>query len=62
MDANSFIKVILTAVIGITLASYSSMSDDVTINKVRIDKVENTIENIGKQIDYLHWNLIRSKK
>jgi hypothetical protein len=62
MDANSFIKVILTAVIGITLASYSSMSDDVTINKVRIDKVENTIEKIGKQIDDLHWNLIRSKK
>ena len=62
MDVGSFIKIVITAVIGITIASYSSMSEDVTINKVRIDKVENTIEKIGKQIDDLHWNLIRSKK
>ena len=62
MDANSFIKVILTAVIGITLASYSSMSDDVTINKVRIDKVEKSIDKMGKQMDDIHWHFIRSKK
>lgn len=62
MDAGSFIKIIITAVIGITIASYSSMSEDVTINKVRIDKVEGLLNKMSKQIEDIHWHFIRSKE
>lgn len=62
MEASALIKIIITAVIGITIASYSTMSKDVTTNKVRIDRVEKGLDKMGKQINDLHWNLIRSKK
>ena len=62
MEAGGLIKVIITALIGITIASYSTMSKDVTANKVKIDRVEKNFDKMGKQIDQIHWHFIRSKK
>ena len=62
MDAGGLVKIIITALIGITIASYSTMSKDVTANKVKIDRVEKNFDKMGKQIDQIHWHFIRSKK
>ena len=62
MEAGGLVKIIITALIGITIASYSTMSKDVTANKVKIDRVEKNFDKMGKQIDQIHWHFIRSKK
>ena len=62
MEAGGLLKVIITAVIGITIASFSTMSKDVTANKVKIERVEKNFDKMGKQIDQIHWHFIRSKK
>ena len=62
MEAGGLVKIIITALIGITIASYSTMSKDVTANKVKIDRVEKNFDKMGKQINEIHWYFIRSKK
>ena len=62
MEAGGLVKIIITALIGITIASYSTMSKDVTANKVKIDRMEKNFDKKGKQISEIHWNFIRSKK
>ncbi len=62
MEAGGLVKIIITALIGITIASYSTMSKDVTANKVKIDRVEKNFDKMGKQINDIHWHFIRSKK
>ena len=62
MEAGGLVKIIITALIGITIASYSTMSKDVTANKVKIDRVEKNFDKMGKQISEIHWYFIRSKK
>ena len=62
MEAGGLVKIIITALIGITIASYSTMSKDVTANKVKIDRMEKNFDKMGKQIDQIHWHFIRSKK
>lgn len=62
MEAGGLVKIIITALIGITIASYSTMSKDVTANKVKIDRMEKNFDKMGKQISEIHWHFIRSKK
>ena len=62
MEAGGLVKIIITALIGITIASYSTMSKDVTANKVKIDRMEKNFDKKGKQISEIHWHFIRSKK
>ena len=62
MDGQSITKVIVTAVIGLAIVSFATTTQDVTANKVRIDKVEGSIDKMSKQMDDVHWHLIRKDR
>ena len=62
MDGQTIAKIIVTAVIGLTIVSFATTTQDVTTNKVRIDKVEGSIDKMSKQMDDVHWHLIRKDR
>ena len=62
MDGQSIAKIIVSAVIGLTIVSFATTTQDVTANKVKIDKIEHSIEKMGKQMDDVHWHLIRKDR
>tara|TARA_B100000809_G_scaffold40563_1_gene35413 strand:+ start:550 stop:741 length:192 start_codon:yes stop_codon:yes gene_type:complete len=62
MDGQSIVKIIVTAVIGLTIVSFATTTQDVTANKVRIDKVESSVDKMSKQMDDVHWHLIRKDR
>ena len=62
MDYGTLARVIVTAVIGLVIASAASVNQDVIRNKVRIQHTEEKIHQIGKQVNEIHWYLLRRKK
>tara|TARA_Y100000004_G_scaffold68047_3_gene76329 strand:- start:2310 stop:2495 length:186 start_codon:yes stop_codon:yes gene_type:complete len=54
-------KIAVGTVISLVIASYASMSKDVTTNKVRIDGLEKSVKRTEKMVNDLHWHLLRNK-
>ena len=61
MEFEAVFKIIVGAVISLVIASYASMSKDVTSNKVKIDGLENSVKRTEKMVNDLHWHLLRKK-
>ena len=62
MNSAALIKIVITAVIGLVIASAASMNEDVTTNKVRIDRMEKSINKMSTQINEIHWHFIRRSR
>lgn len=61
MEFEAIFKVVVGAVITLVIASYASMSEDVTSNKVKIDNLNTSIKRTEKMVQDLHWHLLRKK-
>tara|TARA_Y100001937_G_scaffold52977_1_gene73188 strand:- start:683 stop:868 length:186 start_codon:yes stop_codon:yes gene_type:complete len=61
MEFEAIFKVVVGAVITLVIASYASMSEDVTRNKVKIDNLNTSIKRTEKMVQDLHWHLLRKK-
>lgn len=62
MDFEAVFKVVVGAIISLTIAAFASMTKDVTANKVKIDGLQNSIKRTEKMVDDIHWHFIRGKK
>ncbi len=61
MQFEAIFKIAVGTVISLVIASYASMSKDVTTNKVRIDGLEKSVKRTEKMVNDLHWHLLRNK-
>jgi hypothetical protein len=62
MEFEAVFKVVVGAIISLVIASFASMSKDVTANKVKIDGLQNSVKRTEKMVDDIHWHFIRGKK
>ena len=62
MEFDVIFKVIVGAVISLVIASFASMTKDVTSNKVRIDNLDNSVKRTEKMVNDIHSYLLRRKK
>ena len=62
MDYGTLVRIIITAVVGLVIASAASVNQDVTRNKVRIKNTEEKLQQIGKQVNEIHWYLLKREK
>lgn len=62
MDYEAVFKVVIGAIISLTIAAFASMTKDVTANKVKIDGLQDSIKRTEKMVDDIHWHFIRGKK
>ena len=62
MDFDVVLKFAIGALISLGIASFASMSSDVTTNKVRIDNLDGNMKRMGKKIDEIHWFLLKERK
>ena len=61
MQFEAIFKIAVGTIISLVIASYASMSKDVTTNKVRIDGLEKSVKRTEKMVNDLHWHLLRNK-
>lgn len=61
MEFEAVFKIVVGAIISVVIASFASMSKDVTTNKVRIDSLEKSVKSTEKMVNDLHWHLLRNK-
>ena len=61
MEFEAIFKIVVGAIISVVIASFASMSKDVTTNKVRIDGLEKSVKRTEKMVNDLHWHLLRKK-
>ena len=61
MEFEAIFKIAVGAIISLVIASFASMSKDVTTNKVRIDGLEKSVKRTEKMVNDLHWHLLRNK-
>ena len=61
MQFEAIFKIAVGTLISLVIASYASMSKDVTTNKVRIDGLEKSVKRTEKMVNDLHWHLLRNK-
>lgn len=61
MEFEAIFKIVIGAIISLVIASFASMSEDVTTNKVRIDGLEKSVKRTEKMVNDLHWHLLRNK-
>ena len=62
MEFDVVLKFAIGALISLGIASFASMSSDVTTNKVRIDNLDGNMKRMGKKIDEIHWFLLKERK
>ena len=62
MEFDVIFKIIVGAVISLVIASFASMTKDVTSNRVRIDNLDNSVKRTEKMVNDIHSYLLRRKK
>ncbi len=62
MEFDVIFKIVIGAVISLVIASFASMTKDVTSNKVRIDNLDNSVKRTEKMVNDIHSYLLRRKK
>ena len=55
-------KLVVTSIIGLAVAGYSTMTKDVVRNTTEIKQVKSTIMKMDKKLEEIHWHLLKSKK
>lgn len=61
MEFEAVFKIAIGAIISLVIASYASMSKDVTSNKVRIDNLDNSVKRTENMVRDIHSYLLRKK-
>ena len=61
MEFEAVFKITVGAIISLVIASYASMSKDVTSNKVRIDNLDNSVRKTETMVRDIHNYLLRKK-
>lgn len=61
MEFEAVFKITIGAIISLVIASYASMSKDVTSNKVRIDNLDNSVKRTEGMVRDIHSYLLRKK-
>lgn len=61
MEFEAIFKLTIGAIISLVIASYASMSKDVTSNKVRIDNLDNSVKRTENMVRDIHSYLLRKK-
>ena len=59
MEFEAVFKIAIGAIISLVIASYASMSKDVTSNKVRIDNLDNSVKRTENMVRDIHNYLLR---
>ena len=62
MEFEYLFKVIVGACVGLIISALASMNTDVTSNKVEIKNIKSNINKMSKQMDDIHWHIIRRNK
>lgn len=62
MEFEAVFKIVVGAIISLTIAAFASMTKDVTANKVKIDGLQQSVKRTEKMVDDIHWHFIRGKK
>ena len=62
MEFDAIFRIIVGGIIGLIIASFSGMSEDVTRNKVKIDNLELSMKKTEKMVYDIHKYLLRTKK
>ena len=62
IEFDAIFKVVIAAVISLVIASFASMTKDVTSNKVRIDNLDNSVKRTEKMVNDIHSYLLRRKR
>ena len=62
MEFDVIFKIVVGAVISLVIASFASMTKDVTSNRVRIDNLDNSVKRTEKMVNDIHSYLLRRKK
>ena len=62
MDFAVVLKFAIGALISLGIASFASMSSDVTTNKVRIDNLQDSVKRTEKMVHDLHWHILKRDK
>ena len=61
MEFEVVFKIIVGTIISVVIASFASMSGDVTSNKVKIDGLQDSVKRTEKMVNDIHWHFIRKK-
>lgn len=61
MEFEVVFKIVVGAIISVVIASFASMSGDVTSNKVKIDGLQDSVKRTEKMVNDIHWHFIRKK-
>lgn len=59
---DAIFKVVLATIVSLVIASFASMTKEVTSNKVRIDNLDNSVQRTEKMVNDIHSYLLRRKK
>lgn len=62
IEFDAIFKVVIAATISLVIASFASMTKDVTSNKVRIDNLDNSVKRTEKMVNDIHSYLLRRKR
>ena len=61
MEFDVVFKFVMGAIISLVIASFASMTKDVTANRVRIDNLDNSVKRTEKMVNDIHSYLLRRK-
>lgn len=61
MEFEVVFKIIVGTIISVVIASFASMSGDITSNKVKIDGLQDSVKRTEKMVNDIHWHFIRKK-
>ena len=61
MEFDVVFKFVMGAIISLVIASFASMTKDVTANRVRIDNLDNSVKRTERMVNDIHSYLLRRK-
>tara|TARA_Y100000401_G_scaffold87074_1_gene72472 strand:+ start:1801 stop:1989 length:189 start_codon:yes stop_codon:yes gene_type:complete len=61
MEFDVVFKFAMGAIISLVIASFASMTKDVTANRVRIDNLDNSVKRTERMVNDIHSYLLRRK-
>ena len=62
MEFEHIFKIIIGSLVALVVTGYSSMTKDVSTNKVEIKNIKSTIIKMDKKVEEIHWFLLKSNK
>jgi len=62
MQFEHVFKVIIGSAVGLAIAGYSAMTKDVVRNTTEIQQVKKTIMRMDKNLQEIHWYLLKKKQ